>query len=113
MGEIHLLSITAISNLPVQIFEHSNFVQNPKGKLSIYQDLDSFRRQNFSGVCTLTRSPTSTNDGGMITIPRQDHELFKVLNSRREDVEKAVAALSGKKKKGGNEIELGTDDEED
>jgi len=36
----------------------------------------------------------------MITIPRQDHELFKVLNSRREGVEKAVAALSGRKKRG-------------
>jgi len=37
----------------------------------------------------------------MITIPRQEHELFKVLNSRREDVEKAVAALSGRTKKKG------------
>ena len=65
------------------------------------------------GLARPTRSLTSTNNGGTITIPRQDHELFKVLNSCPEDVEKAVAALSGRKKKGGNEIELETDDEED
>ena len=39
-----------------------------------------------------------------------DHKIFKTLNSRCEDIKKAVVALSGKKEKG-SEIE--TDDKGD
>jgi hypothetical protein len=62
-------------------------------------------------LCALTHSPTVTNDGGMIAIPQQDHEIFKILNSHRGDVKSVVKALSGKKK-ASNDIEMGTDDEE-
>jgi len=62
-------------------------------------------------LCTLTHSPAVTNDNGMMAILQEDHELFKTLNSRREDIKKAVlSALSGKKKKG---TEIETDDEDD
>jgi len=39
-----------------------------------------------------------------------DHELFKILNSRCKDIKKVVISLRGKKKKG-SEIEA--DDEDD
>jgi len=45
--------------------------------------------------------------------PQKDHRLFKILNG---DIKWAVEALSGKKKKAGNDFEMGemgTDDEED
>ena len=61
-------------------------------------------------LCTLTHSPTATNHDGMIAIPQQDHEL---LITRRGDVKLAVEALSGKKKKAGNDVEMKTDDEKD
>ena len=57
-----------------------------------------------------THSPAVTNDGGMMAILREDQELFKTLNSRCENMKKAVVALSGKKKKG---TEIETDDEDD
>jgi len=64
-------------------------------------------------LCTLTHSPTATSDGGMIVITQQDHKLFKILALHRGEVKLVVQALSGKKKKGGNDVEMGTDDEED
>lgn len=45
-----------------------------------------------------------------MAILREDQELFKTLNSRCENMKKAVVALSGKKKKG---TEIETDDEDD
>jgi len=50
-------------------------------------------------IPTLTHSPAVTNDGGMMAIVREDHEVFKTLNSRREDIKGAAIALGGKKKK--------------
>jgi len=64
-------------------------------------------------LCTLTHSPTATSDGGMIVITQQDHKLFKILALHRGEVKLVVQALSGKKKKGGNDVEMGTDDKED
>ena len=55
-----------------------------------------------------THSPTAMNDGGMMAILQEDHEIFKNLNSHCEDVKKAVIALSGKKK-GKNGTEKETD----
>ena len=60
-------------------------------------------------LCTLTHSPAVTNDGGMMAILREDHEVFKTLNSRREDIKEAAIALGGKKKKA---TEVETDDED-
>jgi len=47
-----------------------------------------------------------TNDGRMMAILQEDHELFKTLNSRPEDIK---GSLGGKKKKF---TEIETDDED-
>jgi len=110
-------TITAISNLPVQIFEHMHGLQfrlfraKAQGQALHIPRFGLLSSSQF--LCTLTHSPTATSDGGMIAIPQQDHELFKILNSHRGNVKKAVVALSGGKKKAGNDVEIGTDDEED
>ena len=57
-------------------------------------------------LCTLTHSPAVTNDGRMMAILQEDHELFKTLNSRPEDIK---GSLGGKKKKF---TEIETDDED-
>ena len=107
-------TITAISNLPVQIFEHMHglhFRAKSQGQalyISIFGLLSS-----SPFLCTLTHSPTATNDGRMIVITQRDHKLFKILALHRGEVKLAVQALSGRKKKGSDDIEMGTDDEED
>ena len=63
----------------------------------------------FQLLCTLTHSPAVTNDGGMMAIVREDHEVFKTLNSHREDIKGVAIALGGKKKKA---MEIETDDED-
>jgi hypothetical protein len=55
----------------------------------------------------MTHLPAVTNDGGMMVILQEDHELFKTLNSHHEEIKKA---LSGKKKEG---TEMETDDKDD
>jgi len=63
----------------------------------------------FQLLCTLTHSPAMTNDGGMMAIVREDHEVFKTLNSCWEDIKGVAIALGGKKKKA---TEIETDDED-
>ena len=46
----------------------------------------------------------------MFTITQEDHDIFKALSTRRSDIEKVVAVLTGKKKKGVDTVE---DDEVD
>ena len=75
-----------ISNLPVQIFEHmhgSHFRAKAQGKalhISTFGILSSLQL-----LCTLTHLPAVTNDGGMLAILQEDHELFKNLNTCHED----------------------------
>jgi len=83
------------------------FMQNLKGKAL---HIARFVLLSSQFLCTLTHSPTATNDGAMIA-PQQDHKIFKFLNSHRGDVKLVVQALSGKKK-AGNDIEMGTDDKD-
>jgi len=49
----------------------------------------------------------------MIAITQQDHKLFKILALHWGEVKLVVQALSERKKKGGNNVEMGTDDKED
>ena len=63
----------------------------------------------FQLLCTLTHSPAVTNDGRMMAIVWEDHEVFKTLNSRREDIKGVAITLGGKKKKA---MEIETDDED-
>jgi len=49
----------------------------------------------------------------MIAMTQQDHKLFKILALHQGEVKVAVQALSRRKKKGSNNIEMGTDDKED
>lgn len=59
----------------------------------------------YFGIFIRTESPKISPDWGsdieflsMMAILREDHELFKNLNSCHKDVKKTVIALSGKKK---------------
>ena len=46
----------------------------------------------------------------MLTLTQEDHNIFKALNTHCSDIEKVVAVLTGKKKKGVDTVE---DDEMD
>jgi len=64
---------------------------------------------SFQLLCTLTHSPAMTNDGRMMAIVWEDHEVFKTLNSCWEDIKGVAIALGGKKKKA---MEIETDDKD-
>ena len=69
-----------IQNLPVQIFEHMHglhFHAKSQGQALYISKFGLLSLSQF--LCTLTHSPTATNDGGMIAITQQDHKLFKIL----------------------------------
>jgi len=81
----------------------------PRKDLPNNKPLSRVDRVLFQLRCTLTHSPAVTNDGRMMAIVREDHEVFKTLNSRREDIKGVAIVLGGKKKKA---TEIETDDED-
>ena len=44
-------------------------------------------------------------------LTQEDHNIFKALNNRHPDIKKAIIALAGKEKKGEEDAEKDTDDE--
>ena len=47
---------------------------------------------------TLSHPPRTTVDDSMLSLTQEDHDIFEALNTRRSDINKVVAVLTGKKK---------------
>jgi len=106
-------SIAAISNLPVQVFEHMHsrqFRAKSQGHTLHTRRFALLPSAQF--LCTLCHSPSTTNDSSMFILTQEDHDIFKALNNRRADIKKVIIVLVGKKKKGEEDAGMDTDDED-
>jgi len=105
-------SIAAVSNVPVQAFKHMHshqFRAKSQGHTLHMRSFALLTSAQF--LCTLCHPPSTTNDSSMLILAQEDHDVFKALNNRRPDIKKAIIALAGKEKKGEEDAEKDTDDE--
>jgi len=105
-------SIAAVSNVPVQVFEHMhNYQFRAKSQGHALHTRRFALLMSAQFLCTLCHSPSTTNDSSMLILTQEDHDVFKALSNRRPDIKKAIIALAGKEKKGEEDTEKDTDDE--
>lgn len=90
-------SITAVSNIAVQVYEHmigTSFRDTPHAQALRVIRFDFIHSAGF--MCTLKSTPEITNEGLKISV--EDWNLFKVIEKNKPDVLQAVKLLMGRQK---------------
>ena len=103
-------NIVAVSNIPIQIFEHFLSVQFQaihSGQVLHVQQFYLLPSSAF--LCTLDSVPTTVESG--LKVSQQDWLLFKILKDDSHNIVKEIKSLNGHKNK--SCIEKGDEKEED
>ena len=91
-------NVAAVSNIPVQLFDHILGVQFraiPGGQTLHVKRFCLLPSSAF--LCTLDAAPSETDNG--LKISPQDGMLFRTLKDSSTSIQKAVASLAGRGKK--------------
>jgi hypothetical protein len=103
-------NIMAVSNIPIQNFEHFLGVQFwaiHSGQVLHVQRFCLLPLSAF--LCTLDSVPTTVESG--LKVSQQDWSLFKILKDDSDNIVKAIKSLNGHKNK--SHVEEGDEEEED
>jgi len=103
-------NIAAVSNIPVQLFEHFIGIQFRAHHAGATFHVKRFYLlPSLSFLCTLSSTPTVIDNGHSLRISQQDWNLFKMLKDGSSSIIKAIETFNKHTKK--SVVRVGDDED--